>query len=256
MTTDFSVSRPTAAVLVIGDEILSGRTQDTNSNTLARFLNPLGIALREIRVVGDIEDEIVAAVNSLRARYTYVFTTGGIGPTHDDITADAMAKAFGVGIDFHPEAMAALTARYAKRGEEFNAMRQRMARIPHGASLIKNPVSVAPGFQIENVFVMAGIPSIVQAMLEDVAPRLKRGAVLHAITVNAPVAEGDIAAGLAAIQKAHPDISIGSYPYYRRDGYGTQLVARGIDKKAVEDVIASIEMMVLAAGVQPERISG
>ena len=213
MTTDFSAPAPTAAVLVIGDEILSGRTQDTNSNTLARFLGPLGIALREIRVVGDIGDEIVAAVNSLRARYS-------------------------------------------ERSEEFNAMRQRMARVPLGASLIKNPVSVAPGFQIENVFVMAGIPSIVQAMLEDVAPRLRRGAVLHAITVNAPVAEGDIAAGLAAIQKTHPDVAIGSYPYYRRDGYGTQLVARGIDKKAVEEVIASIELMVLAAGVQPERLAG
>lgn len=245
---------PTAAVLVIGNEILSGRTQDTNSNTIARFLAPLGIAVKEIRVIGDEEGEIVATVNVLRARYTYLFTTGGIGPTHDDITADAIAKAFGVSIDIHPEAFAALAARYEARGEEFNPMRQRMARIPEGASLIKNPISIAPGFQLQNVFVMAGVPSIMQAMLEDVAPRLVRGAVVHSATVAAPIAEGTIAGALAAVQKNHPEIAIGSYPYYRADGYGVHLVARGTDKSAVERAAVDIEAMLRAAGGNPQRL--
>ena len=172
----------TAAVLVIGDEILSGRTQDTNTNYIARQLGTLGIDLKEARVVRDVEDEIVAALNALRARYTYVFTTGGIGPTHDDITADAVAKAFGVGIDYHPEAMAMLAARY-KPGE-FNDMRKRMARIPLGAELVRNTASVAPGIHIGNVYVMAGVPMIMRAMMEDIVPRLKRGAVVHSATVR------------------------------------------------------------------------
>src|ERR1700733_2572765 len=170
-------SNPTAAILVIGDEILSGRTQDINTSYIAKFLGSLGIDLKEARVVGDVEEEIIAALNALRTRYTYVFTTGGIGPTHDDITADAVAKAFGVGIDYHPEALALLAARY-KPGE-FNDMRKRMARIPEGASLIRNSVSTAPGFQIGNVFVMAGVPMIMRAMMEDIMPELKRGAVVH-----------------------------------------------------------------------------
>ena len=244
---------PTAAILVIGNEILSGRTQDTNSNTLARFLAPLGIRLQEIRVVGDEEEEIVTGLNALRRRYTYVFTSGGIGPTHDDITADAVAKAFGAAIAVHPETFARLKARYDARGEDFNAMRQRMARIPHGASLIENPVSVAPGFQLENVFVLAGVPAILQAMLEDVAPRLCRGAVVLSATVSAPVAEGRIAAGLAALQKAHPGIAFGSYPYYRADGYGVQLVARGIDKDAVEAAAEALVALLQAAGATPQR---
>ena len=158
----------TAAVLVIGDEILSGRTQDTNTNYIARLLGTLGIDLKEARVVGDVEDEIVAALNALRTRYTYVFTTGGIGPTHDDITADAVAKAFGTGIDYHPEALALLAARY-KPGE-FNDMRKRMARVPLGAELVRNTASVAPGIHIGNVYVMAGVPMIMRAMMEDIAP--------------------------------------------------------------------------------------
>ncbi len=249
------MSNPTAAILVIGNEILSGRTQDTNSHTLARFLAPLGITLSEIRTVADDEGEIVSALNALRARYTYVFTTGGIGPTHDDITTDAVAAAFAVGIDFHPEAMALLAARYAERGEDFNPMRQRMARVPHGASLIKNPVSVAPGFQLANVFVLAGVPSVLAAMLDDLAPRLARGAVMHAITVAASVAEGDIAAALAVLQKDHPGVAIGSYPYYRPEGYGVQLVARGLDKAAVETVAAAIEVLLRSVGAQPERLT-
>jgi Predicted nucleotide-utilizing enzyme related to molybdopterin-biosynthesis enzyme MoeA len=247
---------PTAAILVIGNEILSGRTQDTNSNTLARFLAPLGIVLKEIRVVGDVEEEIVAALNALRTRYSYVFTSGGIGPTHDDITADSVAMAFALPVHVHPDAYAALAARYAERGEDFNPMRQRMARVPEGASLIANPVSAAPGFQIANVFVLAGVPSILAAMLADVTPRLARGPVAAAITVTAAVAEGDIAGGLAAIQKAHPLVAIGSYPYYRPEGYGVQLVARGTDPAALESAAAAIEALLRANGAAPSRSMG
>jgi molybdenum cofactor synthesis domain-containing protein len=244
---------PTAAVLVIGDEILSGRTPDTNTNTIARFLGALGIDLKEARVVGDVQDEIVAALNALRARYTYVFTTGGIGPTHDDITADAIAKAFGVGIDYHPEAMTILAARI-KPGH-FNDMRKRMARIPFGASLVKNNVSAAPGFQIENVFVMAGVPNIMQAMLQDIAPRLTRGRVVQAVTISAPIGEGTIAAALAKLQGEHETVAIGSYPYYREDGYGVQLVARGRDAAEVEKVALALEEIVRNAGAEPQRHS-
>ena len=246
-------SAPTAAVLVIGDEILSGRTPDTNTNTIARFLGALGIDLKEARVVGDVQDEIVAALNALRTRYTYVFTTGGIGPTHDDITADAVAKAFGVGIDYHPEAMAILAARI-KPGH-FNEMRKRMARIPFGASLVKNNISAAPGFQIENVFVMAGVPKIMQAMLQDIAPRLARGRVVQAVTISAPIGEGTIAAALANLQGEHETVAVGSYPYYREDGYGVQLVARGRDAAEVEKVAQAIEEIVRNAGVEPKRHS-
>lgn len=245
---------PTAAVLVIGNEVLSGRTQDTNSNTIARFLSLFGILLQEVRVVGDFEDVIVEALNALRARYSYVFTTGGIGPTHDDITADAVAKAFGVGIDFHPEALALLAARFANPAD-FNPMRRRMARIPDGASLIRNPVSAAPGFQIGNVFVLAGVPSIMRVMLDDIAPRLARGRPVLSITVAAQVAEGAIAAELAAIQARFPDIAIGSYPVYRSDGYGVQLVARGFELSQVEEVAAELTALLQAAGGTPERLS-
>jgi len=244
---------PTAAVLVIGDEILSGRTQDTNSNTIAKFLGSLGIDLKQIRVVGDVEAEIVAALNALRARYTYVFTTGGIGPTHDDITADAVAHAFGVGIDYHPEALEMLAARF-KPGE-FNEMRRRMARIPAGANLVKNTVSTAPGFQIENVFVMAGVPMIMQAMLQELAPRLARGALVHAVTVFAPIGEGAIAAELAQLQRGHVTVAIGSYPAFGPGGVSVQLVARGRDVAEVEKVAQKLEQIVRAAGVQPSRRS-
>src|ERR1700742_4458946 len=245
-------SNPTAAVLVIGDEILSGRTQDTNTSYIARFLGSLGIDLRETRVVPDVEDEIVVALNALRARYTYVFTTGGIGPTHDDITADAVAAAFRVSIDYHPEAMALMAARY-KNPEDFNIMRKRMARIPDTATLIKNSVSTAPGFQIGNVFVMAGVPMVMRAMLEELAPRLTRGAVVHAVTVEAHLPEGQIAAALAAIQKDHATVSLGSYPFYRETGPGTQLVVRGRDRLAVENAAVAVETAVRAEGGEPAR---
>ena len=236
----------TAAVLVIGDEILSGRTQDTNVGTIARFLTPFGIDLAEARFVPDVQSEIVAAVNALRARYTYVFTTGGIGPTHDDITADAIGAAFAAPVEHHPEAMALLAARY--QPGEFNERRRRMARIPMGGSLIKNPVSVAPGFQIENVFVLAGVPKIMQAMLEDVAPRLTRGIPVINRSLTVSLAEGTIADGLAAIQAAHPAVSIGSYPFFSQGGSltisrtssGTTLVVRGRDEAEVEGALAEI----------------
>ena len=241
-----------AAILVIGDEILSGRTLDTNSNYIARQLGALGIDTREIRVVSDVEDEIVAALNALRARYAFVFTTGGIGPTHDDITADAIAAAFGVGIGYHPEAFALLEARYPKG--EFNTMRQRMARIPHGAALIANSVSVAPGFHIGNVFVMAGVPMVMRAMMEAIAPTLPHGPAVQSVTVSVRVPEGRLAPGLAEVQKAHPGVAIGSYPFYDEQGAGAQLVTRGRDANAVEQAAQAIEAMLAELGAVSTRV--
>jgi len=244
-----------AAVLVIGDEILSGRTQDTNTSHIARFLGALGIDLKEVRVVGDVEAEIVAALNALRAAYDFVFTTGGIGPTHDDITADAVAKAFDVGIGYHPDAYALLEARYPPG--EFNDMRKRMARIPHGASLVANPVSGAPGFHIGNVYVMAGVPMVMRAMLEQIAPELPRGRTVKSITLEADVPEGTIAPGLAQVQKEHRDVSIGSYPFYREGTakpFGAQLVIRGRDGDAVERAAQAIEGILRNLGAAPQRI--
>jgi len=246
--------RVTAGILVIGDEILSGRTQDTNTAYIARFLGALGIDLCEARVVPDIQDEIVTALNALRPRYTYVFTTGGIGPTHDDITFEAVAAAFGVGVHYHPEAMAMMAARY-KPGE-FNDARKRMALVPVGAELVRNSVSTAPGVAIGNVFVMAGVPMIMRAMLDAIEPRLKRGAVVHAATVQARVAEGRIAEGLARIQTNHVGVAVGSYPYYREDGSGVQLVARGRDANEVERAAVEIESMLQELGVEPTRVAG
>jgi len=243
----------TAAMLVIGDEILSGRTQDSNSNYVARQLTSLGIDLKEVRVVGDEEDEIVAALNALRSRYDFVFTTGGIGPTHDDITADAVAKAFGVGIGYHPEAYAALEARYEPG--QFNDARKRMARVPDGGTLIKNSASVAPGFQVGNVFVMAGVPMVMRAMMEEVVTRLPRGEAVKSITVSADLPEGVIAEGLADIQKTYPQTAIGSYPWYRDGRFGAQLVARSRDGDAVEAAAKAIEAMIVRLGAVPERVS-
>jgi molybdenum cofactor synthesis domain-containing protein len=244
----------TAAVLVIGDEILSGRTQDTNVNYIARFLAVRGIDLKEARVVGDEESHIVAALNSLRGTYDFVFTTGGIGPTHDDITADAIAAAFGTGISYHAEAYALLEARYGK--DDFNEMRKRMARIPHGASLIPNSVSAAPGFHIGNVFVLAGVPAIARAMLDALAPLLPEGPVVHVVTIAADIGEGMVAQGLAAIQKAHPDVAIGSYPHFRgQGGFGVQLVARSRNMNAAESSAREIEALLQTLGVAPQRIN-
>ncbi|MBV9043736.1 MAG: competence/damage-inducible protein A [Alphaproteobacteria bacterium] len=243
---------PTAAILVIGDEILSGRTQDTNTAYIAKFLGALGIDLREARVVPDVQQEIVDALNALRTRYTYVFTTGGIGPTHDDITFEAVAAAFGVGCYHHPEAIAAMAARY-KPGE-FNEARRRMAYIPVGAELVRNSVSTAPGVHIGNVFVMAGIPMVMRAMMDAIEPLLKRGGVVHSATVQTRVPEGRLAEGLSKIQRAHAALAIGSYPFYREEGPGVQLVARGRDAEEVETAAQEIEAMLRELGAESARI--
>jgi molybdenum cofactor synthesis domain-containing protein len=234
----------TAAMLVIGDEILSGRTKDKNIGHLAEMMTAIGVDLKEVRVVSDDEDDIAAAVNALRKRYVYVFTTGGIGPTHDDITADSIAKAFGVPCEYDDQAYALLEAHYAKREMEFTEARKRMARMPRGASHIDNPISIAPGFRIENVHVMAGVPSIFQAMLDNVVPTLKTGTKLISATVQCPLGEGAIGGPLAAIQKAHPDTIIGSYPKYLDGAFWTELVVRARTETALEAARAEVEAMV------------
>jgi molybdenum cofactor synthesis domain-containing protein len=227
--------RVTAAVMIIGDEILSGRTQDTNLNFIAKYLGTYGVDLVEARVVGDIKEEIIAALNHLRARYDYVITTGGIGPTHDDITADCVAEAFGVELYEHPEILEMMTRRWSG---ELNAARRRMARVPVGGSLVKNSVQGPPGFQIGNVFVLAGVPMVMRGMMDDVVPRLRTGAVVIAKTVRVEGAgEGVIAEPLANLAKAHPELSIGSYPFFGPQGYGSNLVVRGRDAEAVERVV-------------------
>jgi molybdenum cofactor synthesis domain-containing protein len=238
-----AIEAPTAAILLIGDEILSGRTKDKNLGYIADWLVALGIDLREVRVVPDIEDEIVAAVNALRARYSYLFTTGGIGPTHDDITADSVAKAFGTGISHHPEASEILLAYFKEMGREPNEARMRMARIPHGASLILNKVSRAPGFQIGNVFVMAGVPKIMQAMLDEVAPRLAKGVPMQSRKLEFQGGEGDVATPLGDIQKRYPQVVIGSYPFESPTGYATNLVLRARDVTELEAAFAEVKAL-------------
>ncbi|HYC01780.1 MAG TPA: molybdopterin-binding protein [Azospirillaceae bacterium] len=241
----------TAALVIIGNEILSGRIQDANLNFTAKFLGKLGIRLREVRVVPDEEAMIVEAVNALRSRNSYVFTTGGIGPTHDDITAECIAKAFGVPLIQHPEARARLEAHYAGTGM-LNEARLRMANTPEGATLIDNPVSTAPGFQIGNVFVMAGVPSIMQAMLGGIAHRLVGGAVVRTRTVTCTVPEGTLAAGLTAIQERRPEIEIGSYPTYKQGRFATSLVLRGTDIALLETATAEVAALVEGLGGTPE----
>jgi molybdenum cofactor synthesis domain-containing protein len=235
---------PTAGLLLIGDEILSGRTKDKNLGYVADFLTALGIDLMEARVVADIEDDIVAALNALRVRYSYVFTTGGIGPTHDDITADAVAKTFGVPIDHDPRAVAILKAHYDPG--MLNEARMRMARIPLGASLIENPVSKAPGFRLENVFVMAGVPKIMQAMLESLKPQLERGAPMLSVTVTAFIGEGDLAKPLQEIQDRYREVVIGSYPFEEQGKYGSHLVLRSRDTVKLSEAAAEVEAMTAA----------
>jgi molybdenum cofactor synthesis domain-containing protein len=236
-------TQPTAAVLLIGDEILSGRTKDKNLGFIADYLAALGIDLKEARVVPDVEDEIVAALNALRRRYTYVFTTGGIGPTHDDITADAVAKAFGVPIGHDPGAVAILLSYFKEIGREPNEARMRMARIPQGASLIDNPVSHAPGFQIGNVFVMAGVPRIMNAMMDGLAQRLNRGVPMQTRNVEFRGGEGDVAEPLGKIQKQFPDVVIGSYPFNAADGWATNLVLRSRQPAALEQALAAVRQV-------------
>ena len=241
----------TAAILVIGDEILSGRTKDKNIGYIADYMTAIGIDLKEVRVVSDDETAIVEALNALRTKYTYVFTTGGIGPTHDDITADCIAKAFGVSINHHPEAVAILKERMAKLGGELNAARLRMARIPHGAELVNNKVSGAPGFWIGNVIVMAGVPSIMQAMLDDVAPKLKTGAKLLSETIRADAKEGDVGTELGNVAKAHPEAIIGSYPFFdEKLGPNTNIVVRSRDAGKLAAAKAAVEAMLTSVKAQ------
>jgi molybdenum cofactor synthesis domain-containing protein len=235
----------TAALLVIGDEILSGRTADKNIGYIAAYLTDVGIELKEVRVVGDVEAEIVAAVNALRARYDHVLTTGGIGPTHDDITADAIARAFGVAIDVDPKAVALLKQRIAEG--DLNPARLRMARIPAGATLIENSVSKAPGFSIANVHVMAGVPAIMQAMLDALAPRLAKGRRVLARSIATGVKEGDIATPLADIQARFADVTIGSYPTFDDvTGFTTTLVLRSRDEARLAAAEAAVRAMLAA----------
>ncbi|MDP4023851.1 molybdopterin-binding protein [Methylobacterium sp. NEAU 140] len=238
----------TAAILVIGDEILSGRTKDKNIGTIADYLTAAGIDLREVRIVPDEPAMIVEAVNALRTRYTYLFTTGGIGPTHDDITADCVAQAFGVGIDVDERARAMLLERH--KPEDLNAARLRMARIPFGADLIPNPVSKAPGFRIGNVMVMAGVPAIMQAMLDAVGPTLSGGARMLSETVEARgVPEGTYAGDLAEIAKRHAAVSIGSYPMMTPEGFRNRIVVRARDAAAL--AAARDEVAALVARLAP-----
>lgn len=235
---------PTAAVLLIGNEVLSGRTKDKNLGFIADYLTALGIDLMEARVIADDESDIVDAVNALRSRYTYLFTTGGIGPTHDDITADCIARAFGVGISHHAEAREILLKHFASIGREPNEARMRMARIPHGATLIENSVSKAPGFKLENVFVMAGVPKVMNTMMDAIAPTLAGGMPVKSRTVRFEGGEGDIAKPLKDIQEQYPMLSIGSYPFESEKGFNTNLVLRGRD----EDALAAATAAVINAG--------
>jgi molybdenum cofactor synthesis domain-containing protein len=233
-----------AAILVIGDEILSGRTKDKNIGYIAEYLTSLGIDLKEVRIVGDEEAEIVGAVNALRARYDYVFTTGGIGPTHDDITAESVARAFGVPINHDPRAVKILTERLAQTGSEMNEARMRMTRIPAGADLVLNKVSAAPGFWLGNVIVLAGVPSIMQAMLDGIAPKLATGVRMLSETVRADAREGDIGTQLGEIAKAHPEVSIGSYPFFdEQRGPNTNVVVRARDPAKLAAAKSEVETM-------------
>ena len=241
------------AVLLIGDELLSGRTRDINLQNIAQFLAPYGLQVSEARVISDKQEAIVENVNDLRNKHTYVFTTGGIGPTHDDITADSVAVAFGVEISEHPDVIAELTTRYKSMNIDLTPARRRMARIPHGASLIKNPVSGAPGFQIENVFVLAGVPKIANAMLGDVGPRLQTGEIVHSLTVKAKgLREGDFAESLSSLNEQFPEVSFGSYPWFVSiDDSGVSLIARTKHEHLLEDVQQSLENLVRDQGKTP-----
>ncbi len=229
--------QPTAAMLVIGDEILSGRTRDSNTHFLAQELTRHGIALTEARVVSDEAPAVIAAVNALRASYDHVFTSDGIGPTHDDITADAIAAAFGTPIGHRADAMALLQAHYDRSGMVFNDARQRMARIPDGATLIDNPVSIAPGFTLGNVHVMAGVPRVFEAMVASVLPTLTGGDPLLSQSLRVMRGEGDVAAPFGALAAEYPDLSMGSYPFNQNGAYGTNLVVRGSDPARLNEAM-------------------
>ncbi|WP_117193816.1 competence/damage-inducible protein A [Rhizobium terrae] len=242
----------TAAMLAIGDELLSGRTKDRNIGHLADLLTLSGIDLKEVRIVADEEEAIIEALNALRSRYDYVFTSGGIGPTHDDITADAISKAFGVPCIHDPDAMKLLADMYRRREMEFTEARQRMARMPEGARHIPNPVSTAPGFIIGNVHVMAGVPQVFQAMVDNVLPMLRSGAKMLSRALPCPYGEGDIGTLLAAVQKAHPQTSIGSYPKYDGQRFSTEIVVRARDPEALDVAAEAVAEMI--AGIDRAKI--
>lgn len=243
----------TAALVIVGNEILSGRTQDTNLKHLAERLDAIGIRLVEARVVPDVAETITATVRELSARVDYLFTTGGIGPTHDDITADCVAAAFDRPIDVDPEARARLAAHYADSEHDLNAARLRMARIPEGARLIDNPVSAAPGFRLENVFVLAGVPRIMAAMLDGVLPTLKGGARVATRTLRCDLPEGRMAEGLRAVAERYPTVEIGSYPKYGSGGFLLTLILRATDAEALSGAAADVAAQIRAEGASVEE---
>jgi molybdenum cofactor synthesis domain-containing protein len=243
----------TAAVIVIGNEVLSGRVQDANVKFLALRLNEQGIRLREARVIPDVEEVVAATVNELRAAHDYVFTTGGIGPTHDDITAQSVATAFGVALERNPEAVELLESYY---GDRINEGRLRMAKVPAGGELLENPVSWAPGFRLHNVYVLPGVPSIMRAMFDTFKHRLAGGRPVRSRTVNAFLPESTVAGGLAAIQERLPDVEIGSYPYVRDERFGCALVSRSVDVARLDEAVAAIATLVRELGTEPEIVDG
>lgn len=249
------MQNPTACLIVIGNEVLSGRTQDANINFIAKGLGAIGIPLREVRVIPDVPATIIGTVNEVRARYDHVFTTGGIGPTHDDITSACIAEAFGVPWEAHPETWAIMSAHYAKLPDgiaAFNPARQRMATMPRGATPIQNAISIAPGFSIGNVHVLAGVPRIMQAMFSTLAPTLAGGPPIVSRAVHSTgAAEGRIAEGLSAIQARYPDVDVGSYPYYRAGGQGVAIVAKGNDASLAEAAIAEVTILFESLGAVP-----
>lgn len=241
----------TACLIIIGDEVLSGRTQDANLSFLGENLNEAGVRLAEARVIPDDDATIQATVNECRAAFDYVFTTGGIGPTHDDITADSIAAAFGVGIGYHPDVYELLKNNFEGRGFEANEARMRMARVPDGATLIDNEISLAPGFQIENVFVLAGVPSIARSMFEGAKNRLRRGAVVLSRSIRVHCGEGTIAEPLAALQDEFPEIDMGSYPWHKDGKYGTSLVLRGTDPAVLDTAYDAVFAAAAEVGGDP-----
>jgi len=253
---DAAPALKTACVVMIGDELLSGRTKDANLAYIAQHLNEVGVQVREARVIPDVEEIIVSVINEVRASFDYVFTTGGIGPTHDDITADSVAKAFGVPIGIHPEAFAILDAHYKETGNEFTEARKRMARIPETAELLPNRVSRAPGFRIGNVYVMAGIPMVMQVMLDEAMQGLEGGAKMMSRTVSAAIGEGTIAEKLGSLQERFPTVSLGSYPFYRGKVFGVSLVARSTDVTALDAVAEELAGMIRSFGIEPELGDG
>ncbi|MBV1878168.1 MAG: hypothetical protein KUG79_11045 [Pseudomonadales bacterium] len=240
----------TGCMIIIGNEILSGRTQDTNLNYLTKSLNEAGVKLVEARVIPDIEEVIVATVNECRGKFDWVFTTGGIGPTHDDITATCIAKAFDKPLVIHPEIAAVIRQREST--EEAMQARMLMARVPEGAQLIDNPTGGPQGFQVDNVFVMAGVPMVMQAMVDTLdKQRLQGGEPIRSRSIGAYLGESQMAKKLAVIQNQHPEVDLGSYPFYRQDGYGANLVMRGVDEKELEVMQEKVRAMILSFGAEP-----